>query len=137
MGEPVHSYTLWLVLGTCFLALLVNFCSFGLIGRTSPITFQVVGHAKTCLVLAGGYLFFPMTGTMQQLYNNIMGVSVAMVGVVLYGHVKRASGQSEPDCFDCLCPGAVLSVIEPNYAKVNPSETESLKASESSRSGSS
>ena len=55
----------------------------------------MVGHAKTCLVLAGGYLFFPMTGTMQQLYNNIMGVSVAMVGVVLYGHVKHASGQNE------------------------------------------
>lgn len=34
----------------------------------------------------------------------------------------------QPDCFDCLCPGAVLSVIEPNYAKVTPSERESLKA---------
>ena len=97
-------YVLKLVLGTCFLALMVNFCSFGLIGRTSPITFQVVGHAKTCLVLAGGYLFFPMTGTMQQLYNNIMGVSVAMVGVVLYGHIKHASGQSEV----CLRPAQDL-----------------------------
>jgi len=121
-----------IVLGTCFLALGVNFCSFGLIGRTGPITFQVVGHAKTCLVLVGGYLFFPMTGTMQQLYNNVMGVSVAMVGVVLYGHVKHASGQNEPDCFDCLCPGVVLSVIEPNYAKVNPSETEGLKPASNS-----
>ena len=34
-------FVLKLVLGTCFLALMVNFCSFGLIGRTSPITFQV------------------------------------------------------------------------------------------------
>merc|ERR1711957_639566 len=40
-SEPTHSHTLMLVLGTCFLALLVNWCSFGLIGRTSPITFQV------------------------------------------------------------------------------------------------
>ena len=50
--------TLGLVLATCFLALAVNFCSFGLIGRTSPITFQVVGHLKTCLVLVGGYVLF-------------------------------------------------------------------------------
>lgn len=34
-------YILQLVLVTCFLALMVNFCSFGLIGRTGPITFQV------------------------------------------------------------------------------------------------
>ena len=40
-SEPTHTHTLMLVLGTCFLALLVNWCSFGLIGRTSPITFQV------------------------------------------------------------------------------------------------
>ena len=40
-SEPTHTHTLTLVLGTCFLALLVNWCSFGLIGRTSPITFQV------------------------------------------------------------------------------------------------
>jgi len=127
-GNATKAHVMWLVLGTCFLALMVNFCSFGLIGRTSPITFQVVGHAKTCLVLAGGYLLFPMTGTMQQLYNNVAGVSVAMVGVVLYGHIKHASGQNESDCFDCACPSPILNLIDPNYAKVNPSETEGLKA---------
>ena len=58
------------------------------IGRTSPITFQVVGHLKTCLVLVGGYVLF--TGKhihKRQLQNNIVGVSVAMVGCVLYGHI--------------------------------------------------
>ena len=76
-SDPAHMHTLWLVLGTCFLALLVNFCSFGLIGRTSPITFQVVGHLKTCLVLVGGYVLFPSKQQdTQQLYNNIAGVTV-------------------------------------------------------------
>lgn len=55
-GEPKHVRVMWIVLATCFLALAVNLCSFGLIGRTSAITFQVVGHAKTCLVLIGGYV---------------------------------------------------------------------------------
>lgn len=61
-GNAEQQHTLWIVLGTCFLALMVNLCSFGLIGRTSAITFQVVGHAKTCLVLVGGYVFFPSHG---------------------------------------------------------------------------
>ena len=58
-GHERSQRTLWIVLATCFLALAVNLCSFGLIGKTSAITFQVVGHAKTCLVLIGGYVLFP------------------------------------------------------------------------------
>jgi solute carrier family 35 protein E3 len=52
---------------------------------------QVVGHAKTCLVLTGGYIMFPAAaGDLQRLYNNIAGVSVAMLGVILYGHLQQA-----------------------------------------------
>ena len=40
-GEHGEAGTLWIVLGTCFLALGVNLCSFGLIGQTSAITYQV------------------------------------------------------------------------------------------------
>ena len=129
-GNERKVRTLWIVLATCFLALAVNLCSFGLIGRTSAITFQVVGHAKTCLVLAGGYLLFPAKlSDTQQLYNNIMGVSVAMVGVILYGHLKHASGQDQPDCLDSCCPGCVLSIIEPKYSEAEREETQSLKVS--------
>jgi len=114
-GNSARQRTLWIVLATCFLALAVNLCSFGLIGRTSPTTFQVVGHAKTCLVLIGGYVFFPAHGRrhQQQLYHNMMGVSVAMVGVIVYGHIKHASGQQVPDCFDHTCPGCVLAILDP------------------------
>ena len=117
--------TLGLVLATCFLALAVNFCSFGLIGRTSPITFQVVGHLKTCLVLVGGYVLF--TGKhihKRQLQNNIIGVSVAMVGCVLYGHLKHAASQSQDDCFDCICPAPIVRCLDAEKAKVAPTESE-------------
>ncbi len=40
-GNERSQRTLWIVLATCFLALAVNLCSFGLIGKTSAITFQV------------------------------------------------------------------------------------------------
>merc|ERR1719230_326507 len=127
-GNAGRIRTLWIVLGTCFLALAVNLCSFGLIGRTSAITFQVVGHAKTCLVLIGGYVLFPAKlGDTQQLYNNIMGVSVAMIGVILYGHLKRAASANQDDCLDMTCPGCVLQIIEPKYSEGEREETEGLK----------
>lgn len=130
-GDEVKAHTLWIVLGTCGLALLVNLSSFGLVGLTSAITLQVVGHAKTCLVLIGGYVLFPSHGRgkhgQQQLQNNIMGVSVAMVGVILYGHFKHAAGQQVPDVFDSTCPGCILRVIEPQ--PVEEDEQEGLKTS--------
>lgn len=127
-GDGAKLDTLWTVLGTCALALLVNFTVFGLIGKTSAVTFQVVGHAKTCLVLVGGYLFFPSHGSgdhrHQQLVHNIMGVSVAMVGVILYGHLKHASGQGRPDCFDYVCPVCVLDVIISDEEKIDEERAE-------------
>ena len=115
--------TLGLVLATCFLALAVNFCSFGLIGRTSPITFQVVGHLKTCLVLVGGYvLFASKQQDPHQLQNNIFGVSVAMVGCVLYGHLKHAASQNQDDCLDCCCPAPIARCLDPKKAAASESE---------------
>merc|ERR1712087_735063 len=129
-ADPEIASTMWLVLGTCFLALAVNWCSFGLIGKTSPITFQVVGHAKTCLVLIGGYIMFPSkTADLKQFYNNVAGVSVAMIGVILYGHIKHASSQNKDDCLDCVCPGGIVRLLDNKYSTVSPSETEGLTKS--------
>jgi len=125
MSDADKQHTMTLVLITCFIALAVNWCSFGLIGRTGPITFQVVGHAKTCLVLTGGFLLFPNPNmTQDMLIHNIVGVSVAMVGVVLYGHLKQAANSSKDDCLDCLCPAPIARLLDPKYASVYPGETE-------------
>jgi len=116
MAHPFggKAHTMKLALVTCFLALSVNWCSFGLIGRTSAITFQVVGHAKTCLILLGGFLFFSTGGSSDQFFYNMLGVSIAMVGVVLYGHLKHAASQNSPDCLDSYCPSVVsYSVVKP------------------------
>ena len=58
-----------------------------------------------------------------------MGVSFAMIGVILYGHLKHASGQEQPDCLDSCCPGCVLACIEPKYSDAEREETEGLKGS--------
>ena len=70
-----------------------------------------------------------MPNDTAQLYNNVMGVSIAMIGVILYGHLKHASGQDQPDCLDMCCPGCVLQVIEPKYNEAEREETQVLKGS--------
>ncbi|XP_030448080.1 UDP-xylose transporter 1 [Syzygium oleosum] len=65
---------------SCLIAVSVNFSTFLVIGKTSPVTYQVLGHLKTCLVLGFGYtlLHDPFTE------RNIIGILVAMLGMGLY-----------------------------------------------------
>ena len=70
-----HAWTFreiqWILLSAVFAAF-ANFTCFGLIGSTSAITFQVTGHAKTALVLIGGYL--RTRGEVQVPMSNVVGV---------------------------------------------------------------
>ncbi|KAK7400011.1 hypothetical protein VNO78_11209 [Psophocarpus tetragonolobus] len=65
---------------SCLIAVSVNFSTFLVIGKPSPVTYQVVGHLKTCLVLGFGYtlLHDPFTG------RNIIGILIADFGMGLY-----------------------------------------------------
>ena len=72
-------------------ALFVNVSIFLTIGRTSALTYNVLGHAKTTTLLLFDFMFF---GRPLDLRNTV-GVAVALAGVVLYTHVKLASA-SEP-----------------------------------------
>nr|GMD12519.1 uncharacterized membrane protein At1g06890-like [Ipomoea batatas] len=67
---------------SCLIAVSVNFSTFLVIGKTSPVTYQVLGHLKTCLVLGFGYtlLHDPFTA------RNIIGILVAIVGMALYSY---------------------------------------------------
>ncbi|KAJ1425950.1 putative membrane protein [Sesbania bispinosa] len=59
-----------------------QFSTFLVIGKTSPVTYQVLGHLKTCLVLGFGYtlLHDPFTG------RNLLGILVAVFGMGLYSY---------------------------------------------------
>ena len=67
---------------SCLISISVNFSTFLVIGKTSPVTYQVLGHLKTCLVLAFGYIIVrdPFS------WRNILGILVAMVGMILYSY---------------------------------------------------
>jgi len=75
-----------LLLATGVFAVSVNICSFGLIGRTSAVTYQVVGHMKTILIFIFGLIMFPADSkeTPQMKRKKIFGLCISMMGVILY-----------------------------------------------------
>ncbi|CAN8306055.1 unnamed protein product [Cochlearia groenlandica] len=67
---------------SCLISVSVNFSTFLVIGKTSPVTYQVLGHLKTCMVLAFGYVLLrdPFD------WRNILGIVVAVIGMVVYSY---------------------------------------------------
>lgn len=65
----------------------VNLCSYGLIGNTSPITYQVVGHVKTVLILIGGYFLSPEHTAIK--WVNLTGITICLGGTILYGYLRH------------------------------------------------
>jgi solute carrier family 35, member E3 len=71
---------------TGFLALCVNISIFLLIGKTSAVTYNVVGNAKTAFLLAADFLFFGR----PFLLSNVAGLVITFTGVVWYTQLKLA-----------------------------------------------
>ncbi|KAH7863552.1 hypothetical protein Vadar_019010 [Vaccinium darrowii] len=76
---------------SCMISVSVNFSTFLVIGKTSPVTYQVLGHLKTCLVLAFGYclLHDPFS------WRNILGILLAVVGMITYSYCCTLESQQK------------------------------------------
>ena len=86
-----------LILLSGLLAIGTNTCAFGLIGKTSAITFQVVGHLKTMLIFAFGLIMFKdPTETNEVLLKKVSGLAVAMIGVILYTYFNLTEKKEAP-----------------------------------------
>lgn len=77
---------------TGVLALAVNVSIFWVIGRTSAVSYNVLGHAKTTTLLSLDYLVF---GRPLQ-WANATGLAVAVAGVVSYTQQKLRLAQRAP-----------------------------------------
>jgi len=66
-------------------ALGVNISNYLVLGKTSPLTYQVLGHLKTVLILILGFTIF----NKELDVRNGLGIFIAMIGVVAYTEVKR------------------------------------------------
>merc|ERR1712216_503204 len=65
---------------SCSCACVVNASHFMCLGRFSAVSYQIMGHAKTVLVLGAGYYLFGGVVTQQQ----FAGLFLAVAGMVLY-----------------------------------------------------
>ena len=79
------------IIMSCLISVSVNFSTFLVIGKTSPVTYQVLGHLKTCLVLAFGYTLLHDPFDLR----NILGILVALMGMVLYSYFCTREGQKK------------------------------------------
>jgi solute carrier family 35 protein E3 len=73
------------ILASCLFAIGVNISNYIVIGKTSPLTYQVLGHLKTVLILILGFIMFNKHVDMR----NILGITLAMAGVMWYTEVRR------------------------------------------------
>jgi len=130
LTHEFQEYEIATIFASCILAALVNLTSYGLIGKTSSITYQVIGHAKTCLILVTGYLFFPpVNQSTSQLVKNVLGIFVAMIGVVLYGHTQSLESQNPKplDLLDRHFPTWLLEMIEGSEKTLPTTQSETTK----------
>ena len=79
------------IIMSCLISVSVNFSTFLVIGKTSPVTYQVLGHLKTCLVLAFGYILLhdPFN------WRNILGILIALAGMILYSYFCTLENQKK------------------------------------------
>ena len=75
-----------LILLTGLLAVGANIAAFALIGKTSAVTYQVVGHAKTILIFAIGLIFIDRNdgATKEQTIKKIIGLLFGLGGTITY-----------------------------------------------------
>lgn len=68
---------------SCVLALRINVSNFLVLGKTSPLVYQVLGHFKTCVISISGFVVF------YYQYNArvIVGISLPLGGVVAYTEI--------------------------------------------------
>jgi len=86
--------TMWIAI-CCTLAVGMNLSTYWILGLTSPITYQVLGQVKTCLIVLLGYMLFDVRVTPTWLCIRLSGVFVACVGAFSYATLKRRQMQSE------------------------------------------
>ncbi|KAG6438207.1 hypothetical protein SASPL_103144 [Salvia splendens] len=77
---------------SCTIAVGTNLSQFICIGRFTAVSFQVLGHMKTILVLILGFLFFGKEGLNIQV---VVGMIIAVIGMIWYGNASSKPGGKE------------------------------------------
>ncbi|KAJ6818599.1 UDP-galactose transporter 2-like [Iris pallida] len=77
---------------SCTIAVGTNLSQFICIGRFTAVSFQVIGHMKTILVLVLGFFLFGREGLNLHV---VLGMLLAVVGMIWYGNASSKPGGKE------------------------------------------
>ncbi|KAK4774883.1 hypothetical protein SAY86_009818 [Trapa natans] len=77
---------------SCIIAVGTNLSQFICIGRFTAVSFQVIGHMKTILVLIMGFIFFGKEGLNLHV---VVGMIIAVIGMIWYGNASSKPGGKE------------------------------------------
>ncbi|PON85649.1 Bi-functional UDP-rhamnose/UDP-galactose transporter [Trema orientale] len=77
---------------SCTIAVGTNLSQFICIGRFTAVSFQVLGHMKTILVLILGFIFFGKEGLNLHV---VLGMIIAILGMIWYGNASSKPGGKE------------------------------------------
>lgn len=80
------STVFFMVLLTCLVAVGLNVTNYVLLSEFSPLTYNIIGHLKTILIISVGSIVFKTLPSATML----VGMTVAIVGVVLFNNEKEA-----------------------------------------------
>ncbi|CAN6468387.1 unnamed protein product [Victoria cruziana] len=86
------STSVFFIILSCTIAVGTNLSQFICIGRFTAVTFQVLGHMKTILVLFFGFVFFGREGLNLHV---VLGMILAIVGMIWYGNASSKPGGKE------------------------------------------
>jgi solute carrier family 35 protein E3 len=76
--------------GSSMMAFFLNLTGYKLLQLTSPLTYQIVGHLKTILVLLFGIIYFDNVPSQSVL----AGVGLGMLGVIIYNQTSSKKNSS-------------------------------------------
>ncbi|XP_040995772.1 UDP-rhamnose/UDP-galactose transporter 6-like isoform X2 [Juglans microcarpa x Juglans regia] len=96
-NKRVDSYnynieSMMFIILSCTIAVGTNLSQFICIGRFTAVSFQVLGHMKTILVLIMGFFFFGKEGLNLHV---VLGMVIAVVGMIWYGNASSKPGGKE------------------------------------------
>jgi|TARA_B110000305_G_C19003175_1_gene431389 solute carrier family 35 protein E3 len=79
------------IFAACALAFCVNLSTFLVIGNSSVVSYQVLGHFKLVLILISGVLLFGEDSNVIRLTGMVM----SFCGILAYTELKRAKSKTE------------------------------------------
>ena len=112
VGELMLPSNFVVLMVSSVFALMVNLTSMALIGKTSAVTYQVVGHLKTALVLLGGVILYPSSENFDAQLKHMGGAVIAMIGVVWYSKIKHDESVSVDTPVKLPKPSTPFNAVE-------------------------